>query len=471
MSRQVDVLKPLQLGARFFLKKQICKNNKPMIGKWLKNELLSMGPIYIKLGQIASTRKDLFPSYITNELSDLQSDVPQVSFEDMNSVFQNDFNTSILEYFKEIDTNPIASASIAQVYKAKLQNDKEVVVKIQKPLLKESMTHDLEVLGKLTEYLKYFKSKQMDDLNLILNECSNGFMKELEFTNEMKNMQIFRSINHSMKTPLVFSKVITDRVIIMEYVPGIKINELDNFNIDKRKLSNDLMLSFIQCLFETGYIHADPHPGNISFTKNGNIILYDYGIIARFDSSMRNGLRELFKNIFFKDVNGVIDTLLQNEIICLYSGNATSYTQLSSQEYVVLHSLISYIMDYTTQTDIDQLIKRITDDPFIITEELPFYLNSKMILLFKSLSTLEGVCKSMNPEFSYALLYMDVFQRIIGLDFFSDRITYDMIQLTNDSKSYLQDSKLKMINDNINLSKTSTIYILCFLSVFLHIAF
>jgi predicted unusual protein kinase regulating ubiquinone biosynthesis (AarF/ABC1/UbiB family) len=471
MSQKSDVLKPLQLGARFVIKRQQYKNNKPLIGKWLKNELLSMGPIYIKLGQIASTRQDLFPSYITNELSGLQSNVPTVSFDEMNAVFYSEFDTSLIDYFKEIDTNPIASASIAQVYKATMKNGKDVVVKIQKPLLKESMTHDLEILQTLTDYMKYLKNKQMDDLNLILNECSNGFMKELEFTNEMKNMQIFRSINQPMKTPRVFSKVISNKVLIMEYVPGINANEINDLDVDKSELANNLMLSFIQCLFETGYLHADPHPGNIAFTKDGTVILYDYGIIARFDKSTRDGLRNTFKNIFFKDINGVIDSLLQNEIIYLYNGSATSYTQLSPYEYVVLYSLTSYVIEYTTQTQIDQLIKQINDDPFIKTNELPFYINSKMILLFKSLTTLEGVCKSLNPDFSYTLLYMDIIQRLIGLDFLSDRITYDMSQLTNDSKSYLHDSKMKMINENINSSKSSTISILFFLSAFLHLIF
>jgi predicted unusual protein kinase regulating ubiquinone biosynthesis (AarF/ABC1/UbiB family) len=400
---------------------------RPNHGKWIRDELVTLGPAYIKLGQIASTRKDLFPSYITSELEGLQDNVTPVGFQEMDDVFDSEFGQSTTTYFKTIVREPVACASIAQVYLATMQNDMQVVVKIQKPGLMESVAKDLAIIDHMLSFLNKIDVKVVSDLSLLVNECSTNLMSELDFRNEMSNLVVFRGVFSSfdnLQIPRVYSKVTKDKVLIMEYLPGTKLNAITSGNPN---VSNNLMVAFLKGLLEHGYLHADPHGGNIALSPEGKLILYDFGLVARYDEAMILAFRTLVKCFILRQTNEIIDCLLTNDIIFMYqSKHAKSHTELSPGEYVVLYELIQYLLEYSKNTDISAVVPKLQQDPYVDASDLPFYFNSKMILLFKTFTTLEGVCKQLHPEFSYTSLYINVIQNIIDVDFINSKMMSDM---------------------------------------------
>lgn len=428
---------------------------RPEHGKWIRNELVTLGPAYIKLGQIASTRKDLFPSSITSELEGLQDNVTPVDFLEMDKVFAKEFGQSSTTYFKKIVREPIACASIAQVYMATMKNDLQVVVKIQKPGLVESVAQDLEVMRHVLMWFNKIDVKVISDLSLLVNECSTNLMSELNFRNEMNNLILFRnafSTFENLQIPRVYSKVTKDKVLIMEYLPGTKLNAITSGNPD---VSNELMIAFLKGLLEHGYLHADPHGGNIALSPEGKLILYDFGLVARYETEMIRAFRALVRGFILRQTNDIIDCLLNDEVIFMYqSKHAKSHTQLSSNEYVVLYELIQYLFEYSNDTDISEVAAKLQSDPYVKASDLPFYFNSKMILLFKTFTTLEGVCKQLNPAFSYTSLYTNIIQNVINIDFINSKMMADvelmMKPIMNDTKDgEIQTAKMNMMSEKI----------------------
>jgi predicted unusual protein kinase regulating ubiquinone biosynthesis (AarF/ABC1/UbiB family) len=431
-------------------------NDKRRRAVWIRDELVRLGPAYIKIGQVVSTRKDIFSDEITSVLETLQDDVDVIDFARMDAVFQDAFGESTSSYFRSIDPNPIASASIAQVYSATMRNGANVVVKIQKPGLSDAVLEDLEVIRNTLAMLRALQIKVVTDLSLIVNECSNNLLTELDFRNETRNILVFRRVFDSfdnMRIPRVYAKASKSRVMIMEYLPGTKLNAVrgDN-NIDD--LANEVMTVFLKGLLQYGYVHADPHGGNMAISGDGRLILYDFGLVASYDRKMMESFRTMAKAFVLHQTNELIDCVLANEIIYMYqTTDAKSHKDLTPSEYVVMYNLTQYLFEYSKTTDVDAIVSRTRTDPYINASNLPFYFNSKMILLFKTFTTLEGVCKELNPDFSYTELYAAIIRDIVDIDFISAKIMADIDTVTraNDNRSdvadEVQSAKMSVMDD------------------------
>jgi len=441
------------------------KGNKQAYAKWIKQELTNLGPAYIKIGQVASTRKDIFPIHITEVLETLQDNVKEIEFTYMDEVFKDEFGVSSQNYFNYINTTPIATASIAQVYIAVMNNGKNVIVKIQKPGLLECVNEDLDVIQKTLSLLPK-NMKMITDLSLIVNESVNNLITELDFKNEMNNITDFRNKFESFNNiniPRVYEKAGKTKVLIMEYLPGIKLNKLNGTNHEA--ISNELMTVFLQGLLQYGYVHADPHGGNIAVSKEGQIILYDFGLVGRYDQSMIDSFRTMVRCFMCYQTNEMIDCVLQNEIIYMYeSKHARKHSDLTPSEYVVLYNLTQYLFEYSKTTDINVIFNKLKNDPYINSSSMPFYFNSNMVLLFKTFTTLEGVCKGLNDNFSYTNLYTSILRNIIDIEFINTKIITDIdILMKNNGDTskteYVNTAKMNVMNDKV-ISQNKIIYIL-----------
>ena len=422
---------------------------------WIRDELVRLGPAYIKIGQVVSTRKDIFSDDITSVLETLQDDVDVIDFAQMDAVFRDAFGESTSSYFRSIDPNPIASASIAQVYAATMRNGANVVVKIQKPGLDDAVLEDLEVIRNTLAMLRALQIKVVTDMSLIVNECSNNLLTELDFRNETRNVLVFRRVFDSfdnMRIPRVYAKATKSRVMIMEYLPGTKLNAIRGRGGSSESLANEVMTAFLKGLLQYGYVHADPHGGNMAVAEDGRLILYDFGLVASYDRKMMESFRTMAKAFMLHQTNELIDCVLENEIVYMYqTTDAKSHKDLTPSEYVVMYNLTQYLFEYSKTTDVDAIVSRTRTDPYINASNLPFYFNSKMILLFKTFTTLEGVCKELNPDFSYTELYAAIIRDIVDIDFISAKIMADIDTVTraNDTsqKDEVQSAKMSVMDD------------------------
>ena len=425
--------KTLRFGCKLGHKLLYNNSKSSETGKWLREELVRMGPTYVKIGQIISSRTDLFPEYITSELVQLQNNVKHIPLNDILPVIEGELDCKLQEKFLYFSEKPIASASIGQVHLAVLKNKTKVVVKVQKPHIEESIKEELEVITSIVQALTIFKNKQIEDVLIIVEESCKNINIETDFNIEQKNMQTFRSImanNDDVIIPRVYSKLSTKRLLVMEYVSGRNINTDKLNDISTSAFAKNIMKVFIKTLLQYGYLHADPHAGNFAVGKEGELILYDFGIVAKYDLSLKTAFRNIVMGFLSKDVDSVLNELLSNNIVYVHS-KAKHVQELMDYEYVVMYKIITFLFKYSENIDVNELTTSLINDRYIDLDKLPFYFDSKMILLFKTMTVLEGVCKTLDDEFNYYQLLDELINDLVDVRIMIDKIRTDIEHIYN----------------------------------------
>ncbi|KAG2475392.1 MAG: Ubiquinone biosynthesis monooxygenase UbiB [Nitrosopumilales archaeon] len=270
------------------------------------NAFISLGPVYIKLGQWLSSRADILPQPYLEELSKLQDDVPAVPFDKVKPIIEGDLGP-IEQNFDYIDKSVISGASIGQVYIAKVK-EKDVVIKVKRPGIEKVVEEDLIILKKfLPIAMKFIDPNLRFSAKAMLSQFTETIHEEMDYVMESQNL---KRIKNNMKThknviiPSVIDDHTTKNVLTLEYIPGIKITNvkaLDELGIDREKLVIDVHKVFFTMLLRHNIFHADPHPGNISVTKDGSLILYDFGMVGRLDKDTRLRLIRLYLSLVEKD--------------------------------------------------------------------------------------------------------------------------------------------------------------------------
>tara|TARA_Y100000389_G_C17467054_1_gene526607 strand:- start:3202 stop:4659 length:1458 start_codon:yes stop_codon:yes gene_type:complete len=432
--------------------------NQEQNAKWLKNEMIKMGPVYVKVGQIISTRTDIFPEYITKELSDLQNNVGYMSFNEVENIFENEFNNPLNNYFSNFDEVPIAAASIGQVHTGILKNHNvKVAVKIQRDNIEEIFLDELSILISILSFIKYMSinnDKQISDLLVILEELLKNVYNETNFIKERKNMIIFHRIFKNTNTiiiPRVYKNLCSKKILTMEYIESKKITSVKQNN---EKIAIELMTCFVKNVLQSGYIHCDPHPGNIGINNKGQIVLYDFGMVTRFDGNIKEYFRKIFFALMNKSTNELISFMIKSGLLIPKESNAISIEYLTGYEIVVLERLLEYIYTYLGDLDANQLIVSINNDKYININDLPFEFDTQMIYLFKSFSTLEGVCKEIYTDFNYIDFMSSVVLEFIDIDMLLDKVAFDINTTRISSKSTNENNSNYTKLSLENLTKT-----------------
>ncbi len=269
------------------------------------NTFISLGPVYIKLGQWLSSRADLLPQPYLEELSKLQDDVPAESFEKIKPILERDLGN--LDKFSSINTKAISGASLGQVYLAKIK-DQDVIVKVKRPGIEKIIEQDIEVLKKVLPIAMRFVDPNLRfSAGSMLSQFIETIHEELDYTIESKNLKTIKknlARHYNVKIPEVYDDYSTKNVLTMEYIPGIKvtnIEDLDKAGVDRQKLVIDVHKVFFTMLLRDSIFHADPHPGNISVTNDGSLILYDFGMVGKIDNETRMRIIRLYLALVEKD--------------------------------------------------------------------------------------------------------------------------------------------------------------------------
>ena len=267
----------------------------------LASELEAMGPTFIKLGQLMSSRVDLFnPAYV-EALARLQDDVAPFSFEEIEEIVSSELQVRLSSVFPTFDPTPLAAASLGQVHRATLRDGREVVVKVQRPGIRAQVREDMEVLADLAEFLdKHTETGRRFGLAQLLEEFRKALVDELDYRREADNLATMREMvrdREHLVVPEPFPDLTTSRVLTMEFIPGKKVTDLGplgRLELDGAPLADQLFAAYLDQVLVHGIFHADPHPGNVLVTPDGRLVLLDIGMIARLAPAVRDKLVKLF---------------------------------------------------------------------------------------------------------------------------------------------------------------------------------
>ncbi len=365
---------------------------------WIRDTFLDLGPTFIKVGQLFSTRADLFPSEYVDELSKLQDRVPAFSYAQIESIIKQDLGKSVSELFLNFDPIPLAAASLGQVHKAQLNTLEDVVVKVQRPGLRKLFTIDLQILKGIARYFQNHPDwgRGRDWLG-IYEECCRILWEEIDYISEGRNADTFRRNFRDedwVKVPRVYWRYTSPRVLTLEYLPGIKISHyeaLEAAGLDRKLIANLGAKAYLQQLLNDGFFHADPHPGNIAVSPEGGaLIFYDFGMMGRIKTNVREQLMETLFGIAQKDAERVVTSLVE-------LGALSPVDDMGPVRRSVQY-MLDHFMDKPFE---EQSVSAISEDLYEIAYDQPFRFPATFTFVMRAFSTLEGVGKGLDPEFNF----------------------------------------------------------------------
>jgi len=352
-----------------------------------------LGPTFIKLGQIASTRTDIFPEELTEALARLQDQVKPEPFSIMKDVVENEIGP-INKVFTELNETPIGSASIAQVYLAKIENT-PVIVKVRRPNIERMIDLDIDMFKRIARIAEInipgFKERNPQDL---IETFARTLCKELDFLNEAANAEKFKEIfqnDHRIKIPRVFKEISTSRVLIQEYISGIKITDIKRIqenSINPKIIAENGADIFLKQILIDGFFHADPHPGNIFVQKDNIIVPIDFGMVGRITPAMKEQLGNFILGIVNRDARKIAKAFLKIGAIS------------KGIDEDMLQQDILYILDKFESRAIKHIsVKEFVMDINRVIRKYQIRIPQDLLYLGKALSQLEMIGKELDENF------------------------------------------------------------------------
>ncbi len=394
----IDVLKIeqyLEIGMKMISRKRKEKIETLSRAMRVRMALEELGPTFIKMGQILSTRTDLLPVEFIQELPKLQDKVPSFSFSDARKIIEEELQKPLKEVFPHFDEHPLAAASIGQVHRARTIDGEEVVVKVQRPGIRKTIDVDLEIMLHLATLMeKHMEGWDIHHPTKIVKEFSRTLEKELDYRLEAAHMERFAmqfADNSTVYVPKVYNHATTTRILTVEYISGIKgsdIDRLEKDGLDRRKIACHGFDLIMEQVFIHGFFHADPHPGNV-FILPGEIICYlDFGMMGRIDLESRERFADLIMNIVGRDEADVTDVLLK---------------LAAMDKKPDRHSLERDVADFIDQhcyrplkeIELGKLLHQLLQ----MAARHGLGIPSDLFLMIKALSTVEGLGLLLDPDF------------------------------------------------------------------------
>lgn len=365
--------------------------------RWRRIRMMleELGTTFIKMGQMLSGRPDLVPKELVEELEKLQDLTPTFDSSLAIQIITENLGRTLSDMFIYFDPVPLASASIAQVHRATLLEGQEVIIKVQRPDIKEQIGVDMDILRGLAKYAeKYNEELKYYQPQAIVEALEQTMDLELEFDKEVENVRRFgrnmRQRSHDVIVPQVFADFSSGRVLTMEYIDGFKINNLKGYvsqGISPKKVAEKAMNSFFDQVFVDGFFHADPHPGNIFVTKDGKLCFLDYGMMGKLPEGDKELLGDLFIAIEMKDTDRILQAV----------------KGLSRMDYIEneegLMGEIRLVLNNHYSADLKDIqLTELVEKFRSIILKFKLQIPADFFLLFKALSSMENNVRLLYPE-------------------------------------------------------------------------
>ena len=365
---------------------------------------IELGPSYIKLGQWLSSRADLLPLPYLEELSKLQDEVPAAEFSKVKPIIETELG-NINDIFESFNTSALSGASLGQVYLARYIN-REIIVKVSRPDIEEVIENDIYILKKILPLATRFIDPNLAfSAEGMLHQFIETIYEEMDYRIEADNLiKIKRNLagDNTVIIPDVFLERTSKHVLTMEYIPGIKINDvgaLDVMGIDRVRIVMRVHRLFFKMLLQHNIFHADPHPGNISVADNGSIILYDFGMVGRLDNKTRLRLIRLYLGLIDKDPTRTVNVLMELGTL-----------EATTNRYVVEKAIEMSIQSLYGK-EVDKMeVKALTDLANKTMSRFPFRLPKNLALYMRMTSILEGIYQQHKVRFHFVKVLANILE-------------------------------------------------------------
>ena len=394
-----------------------------------------LGTTFIKFAQIASNRPDLLPEELIAELAKLQDSAPAVPVEHIKAILTNAFPRPLDELLDEFDETPLASASIAQVHRAKLKGGKEVVLKIQRPNIKTEIDIDISILHNLVSIIdSYFPKYQVYNPGELVKMFEQSILEELSFRIEANNLKQFKRMfvdNSDVYVPDIYEELCTDEVLCLEYIDGYKITDLESlrkFRITGRDLALRGISLYFEQVFEHGFFHADPHPGNIFVMEDGKIAFIDYGMMGTVIESDKIQFANILLSMYEKDVEGLKKAILK-------FSKGLDRSKRRELEYDIVYFLRNYTNLAIENIDGNEVMKGLNALFFDYKIQIP----AKLLLLLKALMIIEGVGLKLDPEYDIIANIGPFAKKLMSKKYNAQSLRTGMIKSIEESTLLMQE--------------------------------
>ncbi|CCQ59815.1 ABC1 kinase family protein [Crocosphaera watsonii] len=371
------------------------QDNKQKCATKLRLILTCLGPTFIKVGQALSTRPDLIRPDFLEELIKLQDQLPPFDNKIAFSIIEKSLGISITQAYREISPDPVAAASLGQVYRAVLHTGEEVAVKVQRPKLRPVLTRDLFLMRwAACQFGRFLPLNLGHDLTLIIDEFGVKLFEEIDYVNEGRNAEKFAANfreDDDVKVPVIYWSYSSDRILTLEWIQGYKLTDPDKIiaaGLDPYAIVRIGVTSGLRQLLEHGFFHADPHPGNLFATLDGRMAFIDFGMMDQLEENTKETIASSVVQLINQDYNALARDFVQ-------LGFLTPDTDIDP----IIPALERVLGNAIGQSVGDFNFKTITDDFSELMYEYPFRVPAKFALIIRSLITQEGLALSLDSEF------------------------------------------------------------------------
>lgn len=450
------VLEMLGLSDMVARSKRMFRHNNADIARLTAAErmrlaLEELGPTFIKLGQLLSTRPDIIPSAFVHEFEKLQDSVPSFAFLELKSQVERELGGAAESFYAEIAPISLAAASIAQVHRARLASGENVVIKVRRPGVVELVESDINALMGLAHLAeRHMSGSEIYDPVGVVREFARSIRREMDFTREGHTIEKFRDNfkgTQWMYFPQVFWEQTSRGVLTLEYVDGIKVSDLESLDqagLDRKLIARRGADAFLEMVLNHGFFHGDPHPGNVLILPDNVICLLDYGIVGRLDDELKTFLSDILFAIVNRDMDEVISLLL-------FAGDISDTLNVRSLKRDLANFIDSYYEIPLQEIEVGRMLMEFIE---IITL-YNIRIQPDLMLLTKSLIIIEGMGRNLDPAFNMVEHLRPFMEKALRHKFSPRRISRDinsiLLSYVNLARNLPRD--LKEIVNRINRNK------------------
>lgn len=373
-------------GVQYRVRERVLGHSPKQLGAFLCDRLPKISMTCVKLGQLVSSRPDLFDKELCRSLVTLQDGVAPMAFDTVRAVLDD---SKVAKALKSVDPNPVASATIAQVHRGRLRDGSRVALKVLRPGVLQQLTRDMDLMDGLLQAMTAASLEGAADTKALLLQFRETLLRETDFARERAALTRFRRLfsrNPMVLVPAVYSDLSCDNVLVMEFVPSVRLCDVVD-QTHRSSLAVLLMGTFLSQILDGGLVHADPHGGNMGVAGTQQLVLYDFGNIIELPPGMQQSLKRVMLMMIEGDLDGIIAELPSLNVIVNEPQELRGYLQ-------------TYI-SYLRSLDIEEFKAATSTMPTEKVSKVPIKVGIEMLGLLRVMSMLEGTCKSLDESFQY----------------------------------------------------------------------
>lgn len=392
---------------------ELISEDRSQVAIRFRRVLEDLGPTFVKLGQVLSTRPDLVPKVFIDELKKLQDQVGPMEIDDIYEQIEQSLGEPVDELFEHFEQKPLAAASIGQVHQARTAEGQDCVVKVQRLHIREQIRSDLDILYYLARILEAtIEEVELYSPTDIVREFEKAILDELSFTKEAENIAEFGANFadvEGVSVPAVYDDYTSDEVLTMEFIDARKLSDIEGGTEEAEQVLKNLLDAMVKMVLYDGFFHGDPHPGNILVDDDGNLIFIDLGLMGRLSAAQQDDLISLILNVLAGDVDAIARVLLQ-------MGRPVGRVNLREFRADVERIRSKYIDATVGEVNVSQFIQEVMD----AAQHHKIRLNPNYAVLTKTAATIEGIMRRLKPDMDVLELGMP-YARELALRRFSAR--------------------------------------------------